>query len=1109
MDYKLAEIVDIPALQLLMEKLWEAARIPTGIIDIDGTILVATGWQQICTRFHRGDPQMSERCRESDAFMKKRLSEGNPLPECGYIEYRCGNGMVDIAIPIIIDDRHLANIFLGQFFYEPPDEGYFRRQATQFGINVDDYIEALHSVPIFSPERVRKILDFNVKLVRLLSRMGVEKLRQIEAQEKLRESENMFRTFFEASNDAFYILEPGGRLLETNQQTCDQLGYSRQEILRKSMPELLSADRAANFSNRVQEIRNLGHLIFKSIHLRKDGTTFPAEISVRPFRYRGKEALFGSFRNISSRERAEEALRENERKLSTLMANLPGIAYRCKIDRDWTMEFISQGCQLLTGHPQSDLIGNAKRSYGDLIHPDDRETVWQNIQDKLPRNDPFQLEYRIITATGDVRWVWEQGRGVPGPEGAIEALEGFITDITERKQAAEDLAYREQLEALIAGISGRFVQLSMTEAHRGIDPALKELGEFARMDRCYIFQFCDDMTVLFNSHEWCAPGVKEQIGNLQSIPVAELPWFIDQIQNNDIVYIPQVEKLHAAAAAEKEHWLAQDIRSVVTVPMHAGGALIGFLGFDAVQMERPLNEQDFSLLKTAASTIASAIEGQQAAKKLLASEERLSLALQVSNEGVWDWNLRSDQIYFSPRFFTMLGYQPGELPETLDTWTRLIHPADREEAVARGKKYLEKHQEKRFKSEYRMTTRDGGIVHILCRAEAVEFDDTGKPTRMVGTHMDITESKRAQENRIKALQDTEEALEKIDVILKSVADGLVVADLNNRVVLINKAAENLAGVTIGNPLGRQIGEVFNEEGLSKQLLAALIGEKEPTPLEWKVSEPGSLVVQTIQARTSVVTTKDGKKSGTITTLRDVTRERELDQMKSEFISTAAHELRTPLTTVLGYAELLLNKDEYGVTDPRLQQELLEAIVHKAGRLETIISELLDLSRIQTGQTISLDKTNVDIRRILEQVVAEYRGVAPAYRFTEAYPAQRVEIAADPNKIEQVMENLLSNAIKFSPKGSTIKIIGGVDKERYNVQVTDEGRGMTREQVKRVFDKFYRADASDTAKEGLGLGMSIAREIVEAHGGEIHVNSAPGRGTCITFALPLNPREPHR
>ncbi len=421
MDYKLADIVDIPAVQLLMDKLWEASRIPTGIIDIDGTILVATGWQQICTKFHRREPEMSERCRESDAFMKRRLSDGQPLPECGYVEYQCGNGMIDIGIPIVIEGRHLANIFLGQFFCEPPDEKYFRQQALQFDIDVNAYLDALSTVPIFTREKVREILDFNMELVKLLSRMGVEKLRQIEGQKKLKDSEDRFRSFFEAANDAFYILEPEGRLLEVNQAACKKLGYTPEEILQKSMPELLSAERASNFTNRVREIRKRGHLIFKSNHLRKDGTTFPAEISVRPFEYQGQQALLGSFRDISNRERAARALQENERKLSTLMANLPGIAYRCKNDRLWTMEFISQGCHKLTGYEAGDLIGNTQRSYNDLIHADDREGVWQNIQKTISRKEPFQVEYRIVTADGEVRWVWEQGRGVFDPEGSLDA----------------------------------------------------------------------------------------------------------------------------------------------------------------------------------------------------------------------------------------------------------------------------------------------------------------------------------------------------------------------------------------------------------------------------------------------------------------------------------------------------------------------------------------------------------------------------------------------------------------------------------------------------------------------------------------------------------------
>ncbi len=147
-------------------------------------------------------------------------------------------------------------------------------------------------------------------------------------------------------------------------------------------------------------------------------------------------------RLMRERERVEAALRESQRVLSTLMSNLPGIAYRCRNDPDWTMEFISDGCYELTGYEPSDLVDNRTLAYADLIHPKDRDPVWSDIQAAMQAGKKFQLEYRIITATGEEKWVWEQGTAVPGPGGDVVALEGFISDITERKRAEQE---RERL----------------------------------------------------------------------------------------------------------------------------------------------------------------------------------------------------------------------------------------------------------------------------------------------------------------------------------------------------------------------------------------------------------------------------------------------------------------------------------------------------------------------------------------------------------------------------------------------------------------------------------------------------------------------------------------
>ncbi len=141
------------------------------------------------------------------------------------------------------------------------------------------------------------------------------------------------------------------------------------------------------------------------------------------------------------------ALQESARFLSSVLSNLPGLVYRCRNDRDWTVEFISEGCLALTGYPASDFIQNSKRTYAELIHPDDREAVWNDVQAAVTEKRPFQLTYRIQVASGEEKWVWEQGCGVFTDTGALSALEGFITDITQRKRAEEELTKREMLLA--------------------------------------------------------------------------------------------------------------------------------------------------------------------------------------------------------------------------------------------------------------------------------------------------------------------------------------------------------------------------------------------------------------------------------------------------------------------------------------------------------------------------------------------------------------------------------------------------------------------------------------------------------------------------------------
>jgi len=171
-DLKFKDIIDLKQIQALMDLFLKATGIPIGIVDTEGIILIRTGWQDICMKFHRVNPATEIRCRESADYIKSHLFEGK------YVQYKCKNGLWDIAVPIMVEGKHLATLFIGQFFYddEKPDVAYFRKQAERFGFDVDKYLDALNRVQIFTHEQIGNIMDYYAEFARLLSEIGYKNL---------------------------------------------------------------------------------------------------------------------------------------------------------------------------------------------------------------------------------------------------------------------------------------------------------------------------------------------------------------------------------------------------------------------------------------------------------------------------------------------------------------------------------------------------------------------------------------------------------------------------------------------------------------------------------------------------------------------------------------------------------------------------------------------------------------------------------------------------------------------------------------------------------------------------------------------------------------------
>lgn len=364
----------------------------------------------------------------------------------------------------------------------------------------------------------------------------------------------------------------------------------------------------------------------------------------------------------------------------------------------------------------------------------------------------------------------------------------------------------------------------------------------------------------------------------------------------------------------------------------------------------------------------------------------------------------------------------------------------------------------------------------------------------------LQEKQKAADDLKQALAAAEDARDQTLAILRSASDGLIVTDISDRLVLISRAAERYFPKSCQELASLPVAEVIATPPLQEFFRQKTRPYETGHPVQLELPD-SEQIPRYVQLQTSWVLNKEGDCTGKITTLRDITREREIDNLKNDFISTAAHELLTPLTSVLGYSELLLSPDGIG---PDLQQECLGYIHQKALNLADIVDDLLDLGRIEVGNTLPLDHRPCDLATELSQLTEQYRRLCPERNFTLELPAQPVWPQLDRGKLIQALENLLSNAIKYSPKESPVHLASWVEAEQLKIAVSDKGIGMTQTQANKAFEKFFRGNTSNTAAGGLGIGLTITKNIMDAHGGDIQIHSQPGEGATVTLSFPLAP-----
>ncbi len=490
--------------------------------------------------------------------------------------------------------------------------------------------------------------------------------------------------------------------------------------------------------------------------------------------------------------------------------------------------------------------------------------------------------------------------------------------------------------------------------------------------------------------------------------------------------------------------------------------------------------------------------------------ERYLLAAIRAQDGFVDRDLEAGEFFVSPSCFAMLGYAPGEIALTIEKWDALVHPDD-QPLITAARAAWQLPGKETYQTEVRRRAKDGSWRWIAARAWVVSRRPDGRPRRIMVNYRDVHDRRNSQD----ALQMSEQRLR---AAIDAIDNGFLLCDAEDRIVLCNEQYKGMYPRSAHRMVpGTWFEDVIRASAYSGQQPSA-VGREEQWIAERMEDHRrlSSSHEQTLadgrRIRVTERRTADGGTVGIRVDITELSKAREAavaaSSAKSQFLANMSHEIRTPLNGVIGMTDLLL---ETALDD---EQRRFALIANRSGEaLLGIINDVLDLSKIEAGK-MELEAVPIDVWEIAEDVAellaerAQDKGLELTCRIDDDVPANAI---GDPGRLRQILTNLANNAIKFTETGEVGIVVQRIDQPpgrpgescQVEFSVVDSGIGMSALQQTRLFQPFSQADGSTARKYGgSGLGLAISKQLVEAMGGAIEVESAPGKGSIFRFVVPL-------
>ena len=556
MKIKIFDLIDFKKVGTLLEGFNKSTGFVTAILDLDGKVLSKSGWRPICTEFHRVHPETSKKCIISDTVLAGKMEEGEK-----YHFYQCLNGLIDVAVPIVIKGEHIANLFSGQFFFDEPDSAYFKKQAEKYGFNEKIYLNALGKVPVVSKEKVLVAMDFLLNMTQMISDMTFQKLEQMEMNEAIQKNERILRLFVEHSPASIAMFDNNMRYLVVSRRFIADYNLGDQNLIGRSHYEVFP-----EISERWKEFHRrglAGETMKENIDPfpRANGTTDWVRWEIRPWyeseNHIGGIILFSEV--ITNQVETREALRESEEKYRLIAESANDWVYW--IDENGNFKYVSPSCEAITGYSPDDFINNS-HLFQTILNNADQKIIQQHLANINTMAADENLIFRFRCKTGEEKWISHTCAPIFDSNNNFKGRRGTNRDITAQKRAELELCESEFYNRMlfeqsaiglaVTSLDGKLVDINPTFANI-IGHTVEEAKKLTYWDITpvkYKEQEQEQLELLTITGHY-GPYEKEYIhknGNL--VPVRLQGLFIER--NNEKFILSNVENITERKLAEEK-----------------------------------------------------------------------------------------------------------------------------------------------------------------------------------------------------------------------------------------------------------------------------------------------------------------------------------------------------------------------------------------------------------------------------------------------------------------------------------------------------------------------------------------------------------------------------